>query len=72
MTQAQRILERLNTALGDGWVNGRIFLRDMYISQFHARIKELERKGYEIEHSTTTDDYGFKSYRLAPKQDKLL
>jgi hypothetical protein len=62
-TQESRILESLEKAGGE-WVNGRYFLQTMLISQFHARIHQLQKKGYNIEASTDRDEYGFKSYRL--------
>lgn len=68
-TQAQRILDVLKSTNG-AWVNGQHFLRTMMISQYHARIKDLEdnpqKYDYDgmVEHSTFTDEYGFKSYRL--------
>lgn len=65
-TQCQRVLEVLQKADG-GWVNGQKFLREMMLSQYHARIKELQEDGYEIEGSPFTDEFGFKSYRLLPK-----
>jgi hypothetical protein len=65
-TQEQRILEVLEKAEGD-WVSGRVFLHDMYISQFHARIFSLQSKGHNIRPSKETDTFGFKSYRLIPK-----
>lgn len=61
-TQCSRILNELQRA--GGWVNGRYFAREMGFTQFHTRIKELEMRGVEIEHSDFTDSYGFKSYRL--------
>lgn len=64
-TQCQKVLAKLEEAEG-GWVSGRIF-RDMYLSQYHARIWELQRKGHNIEASETTDLFGFKSYRLKAK-----
>ena len=66
-TQTQKILRVLQDAEG-GWVNGRKFAHEMYLSQFHARIKELEMRGVEIEHSEFTDEFGFKSYRLVRKE----
>ena len=63
-TQEQRILERLEKG---GWVSGNVFLREMYISQFHARIFSLQAKGYKIEASEDTDKFGFKLYKLMPK-----
>lgn len=61
-TQCQKILEVLEKADG-AWVHGWVFLRDMYLSQYHARIWELKRKGYNIE-AGEPDSYGVKSYRL--------
>ena len=69
MTQEERVLEELKRADG-GWVNGRFFLRDMMLSQYHRAIFNLQKKrdryGYEgvIEASGFTDGFGFKSYRL--------
>lgn len=70
MTQAERILEVLKFEKGE-WVNGQYFLRTMMLSQYHARIKELQmnkknRYQYEgvIEASPFFDRFGFKSYRL--------
>lgn len=72
-TQSQRILEVLKTWEG-AWVNGRKFLHEMLLSQYHARIHDLQKKGYKIEASDFTDDFGFKSYRLitTPEQTKLI
>jgi biotin operon repressor len=63
MTQAEKVLGALRDSKGE-WVSGTYFLRNLYLSQFHARIYELQRKGYEIEASTFKDEHGFKSYRL--------
>ena len=62
-----RILAALRTARlqGDGWINSQFFLREMLLSQYHARIFDLERRGIVIEHSAKKDDFGFRSYRLA-------
>lgn len=66
-TQPAKVLERLLAANGE-WVNGRVFLRELYLSQYHARIKELEDDHHwVIEHSDFKDDFGFKSYRIAAK-----
>lgn len=62
-TQSGRLLEALTNAEGE-WVNGRFFLQTMLLSQYHARIFELQERGYDIEASDFTDEYGFKSYRL--------
>jgi biotin operon repressor len=69
-TQADKIRQRLELAQG-GWVNGREFIQQMMISQAHARIKELQAKGYEIEASDFTDEYKFKSYRLVGFNKRL-
>lgn len=68
-TQCQKILQALQDANGQ-WVNGRYFLHTLYLSQFHTRIFELQEQGNRIEASIDKDEYGFKSYRLLPK-DKL-
>ena len=65
-TQADKILEYLQSKQGE-WVSGSYFLRNMFLSQFHTRIFELEKKGIEIEHSDFKDKYGFVSYRLPIK-----
>lgn len=72
MTQQEKVLKALNDANGE-WVNGRFFLRELYLSQYHTRIHELQRKGVKIEASTFTDEYGFKSYRITQElQPRLL
>jgi hypothetical protein len=48
-------------------VSGTYFLRTLYLSQFHARIFELQEEGHRIEASDFKDEHGFKSYRLLPK-----
>ena len=62
-TQEKRVLDTLIDANGE-WVPGRYFLREMMLSQYHARIHDLQRKGVPIEASDFKDEYGFKSYRL--------
>ncbi len=62
-TQCEKVLKVLENADG-GWVSGTYFLRELYLSQYHARIHELQNKGYKIEASDFTDEHGFKSYRL--------
>lgn len=64
--QTDRVLEALRYAKANntGWVGGQYFLHTMLLSQYHARIKELEEKGCVIEHSTFKDEFGYKSYRL--------
>ena len=74
MTQCEKVLNTLENHRGE-WVSGEYFLRTLFLSQYHARIKELEEKGVKVEHSDFTNDYGFKSYRLPllePHQEKLL
>lgn len=69
-TQCQKVLKALQDAEGE-WINGRYFLRELYLSQYHARIWELQRKGYDIEASEETDEWGFKSYRIKQKVGQL-
>lgn len=65
-TQKEKVLKALIDADGE-WVSGTYFLRGLYLSQFHARIFELQEDGYQIESSEFTDEHGFKSYRLLPR-----
>lgn len=64
-TQEEKVLEALEAARG-AWVDGEHFLRGLYLSQYHARIHALQRKGHRIEASDFTNEHGFKSYRLLP------
>ena len=66
LTQKEKVLKALEDARGS-WVNGQYFLRNLYLSQYHARIFELQTQGFNIVASEETDEFGFKSYRLAPK-----
>lgn len=66
-TQCERVLEALENHRGE-WVSGQYFLRTLFLSQYHARIFELQTKGHEIEASDFTDNFGFKSYRLLNKE----
>ena len=51
-SQKRRIYDTLITANGD-WVNGRYFLRELYLSQYHRAIWELENDHHiKVEHST--------------------
>ncbi len=51
------------------WVCGEYFLREMFLSQYHRAIHQLEKRdGIVIEHSDFTSDHGFKSYRIASNQ----
>lgn len=63
-TQRDKVLEALETGK---WVSGRYFLHTLMLSQYHARIWELQKQGYDIEASPSTDEFGFKSYRLIPE-----
>lgn len=72
-SQCYKVLMKLIEA-GDDWTSGTVFLRSLYLSQFHARIWDLENKyHWNIEHSDFTDENGFLSYRLSnkPKQTSL-
>lgn len=62
-TQEQKVLKVLQDANG-AWVSGEYFLHNMYLSQYHARIWGLQKKGYKIEASIFTSEHGFKSYRI--------
>ena len=63
-TQAAKVLRALIDAKGE-WVSGTYFLRDLYLSQYHARIWDLENRfGWKIEHSEEDDEHGFRSYRI--------
>lgn len=65
-SQEQRILEVLEKHSNE-WVSGQHFVRTMMITQYHARIFSLQKKGYKIYPSDFTDEWGFKSYKLVPK-----
>lgn len=69
-TQEEKVLEALIAAKG-AWVDGEYFLRGLWLSQYHARIHALQKKGYSIESSDFTNVNGFKSYRLLSKQRVL-
>lgn len=80
-TQEEKVLDVLEKAregkvshplfIKDGWVNKQYFVRVMYLTQAGRALWNLENTmGIEIEHSTFTDGYGFKSYRLVLK-DRL-
>jgi hypothetical protein len=69
-TQAARVLKALEDARGE-WISGTYFLRTLYLSQYHARIFEIQNRfGWPIEASDDTDIHGFKKYRL-PISDTL-
>jgi hypothetical protein len=70
-SQKRRIYDALTAASGD-WVNGRYFLRELYLSQYHRAIWELENVHHlKIEHSDFKDEHGFKSYRI-PQETRTL
>lgn len=66
-TQCEKVLKVLEDNAGK-WVSGDYFLRELYLSQYHARIFELQRKGYNIVSSQEVNSNGFKSYKLIPKE----
>lgn len=68
--QENKVLSILQEKRG-AWVDGEYFLRTLWISQYHARIHGLQRKGYPIEASDFTNKFGFKSYRLPVGEDML-
>ena len=71
-TQARRVLDALLTANG-AWLSGTYFLRTLYLSQYHARIFDLENKyHWKIEHSEEKDPYGFVLYRIVPEGQPTL
>lgn len=71
-TQAHKVLKALLDADGE-WVNGQVFLRSLFLSQYHARIWDLENRfGWTIEHSEEKDEYGFTSYRITEQKQLQL
>ena len=78
-SQEMQVLDELRRAEG-GWVNGRRFGREMFISQYHRAIFNLQRRREkyryegEVESSEFTDQFGFKSYRIkkSPRQPRLM
>ena len=75
-TQERRILQSLQQANGE-WVNGQYFLRELFLSQYHRAIFNLQKRRdiYEydgiIEASPFKDDFGFKYYRLTNQRSLL-
>lgn len=64
-TQTKRVLNILERG---GWVDGMTFLRlDHPITQYHARIFELEEQGYVID-SRFIEGKNWKEYKLIPKE----
>lgn len=63
ITQKDRILEVLRKHQYH-WVSGRYFIKEMGITQTHARMFEMNKQGIVIETSKFTDEWGFKSYKL--------
>jgi len=72
-TQEQRILDILIEAqkdLNGGWVNGMIFLHlDSPITQYHARIWGLQKRGYKIE-GRFVRGKNWKEYKLVVKVEQ--
>ena len=69
-TQEERVLEVLSSGQ---WVDGMTFLRLANpITQFHARIWGLQKKGHAIE-GRTIEGKNWKEYRLRvePRQEAL-
>ena len=63
-TQERRVLDALLDANG-GWVNKQLFIRSMFLTQSGRAIHSLENRfHWNIEHSSFTDEHGFKSYRI--------
>jgi len=68
-SQKEEILYRLlrgkENNINGGWVDGQTeFLHNMYISQYHARIWELEKEGYLIE-SRVVGWHNWKEYKIS-------
>jgi hypothetical protein len=63
LNQKQRVLQKLKDAKGE-WVSGMAFLKPPAITQFHARIFELQREGYEIKGEYIHPDHNWKYYKL--------
>lgn len=68
-TQARKALDALLGADGE-WVNGQYFLRTLYLSQYHARIWDLENRFHWKVEASEPDQYGFKSYRITDRPKK--
>lgn len=63
-TQEYKVLNALINANGE-WVNKQYFCRTLYLTQAGRAIWNLENRFFwPVEHSDTTDEFGFKSYRL--------
>jgi hypothetical protein len=71
-TQKRKIYDALIAASGE-WVNGRYFLRELYLSQYHRAIWELENAPHfiKVEHSPFKDEFGFLSYRVLQDTNTL-
>jgi hypothetical protein len=65
--QKLKVFNALNKNIGE-WVSGQYFSRTLFLSQYHARIFELQDLGYDIVGSDFKDTHGFKSYRLVPEE----
>ena len=63
-SQEYKVLMKLLEANG-AWINKQYFVRDMYLTQAGRAIYNLENEyHWPIEHSTFTDAFKFKSYRI--------
>lgn len=67
-TQAHKVLKMFQEHPNQ-WLNGQIFLRELYLSQYHARIFELQNKRdrYRYEGEIVAggkNEHGFKDYML--------
>jgi hypothetical protein len=65
-SQCERVLEILQNSNGK-WTDGMTFLRlDHPITQYHARIFELQEQGYNIE-SRFIEGKNWKEYKIIPR-----
>lgn len=65
------MLQRLLDADGS-WINKQVFIREMFLTQAGRAIHALENKfHWKIEHSSFTDEHGFKSYRIVQEVKTL-
>lgn len=65
--QQQKVYDALDNNRGT-WVKSDYFLYTLHLSQFHARMDEMELKGIKIITSDFTDEFGYKSYMLPVKE----
>jgi hypothetical protein len=70
-TQKERVLEVFKGVNGD-WVDGMVFLHIVpAITQYHARIFDLQEDGYRFE-SRFIEGKTWKEYRLLPQDYKQI